>query len=198
MSSWTSSTAAKNVHSPDFDLLSLRFAISQWLAAMLAEGTGRESARRAMVLLQAMFAVAVEWWEVEINPVALVRKPRQGRDHTVRPLTPAAVETIRAEILDVGDRRSATLTTLMAYAGVALGLEARHVRGTTVLVEVALSDGDLKRQKTNRRTGRLPTSEPFPSRSTSSSTSAPDARLTEPPVAALKSRHTSSATRTRA
>ena len=129
-------------------------AISQWRAAMLADGTGQESARRAMVLLQAMFTVAVEWGEVETNPVALVRKPRQGRDHAVQPLTPEAVEAIRAEFLHVGDRRSATLTALMAYAGLrpgeALGLEARHIRGTTVLVEVAVSDGDLKRQKTNR------------------------------------------------
>lgn len=129
-------------------------AVSQWRAALLADGTGQESARRAMVLLQAMFTVAVEWGEVETNPVALVRKPRQGRDHAVQPLTPEAVEAIRAEFLVVGDRRSATLTALMAYAGLrpgeALGLEARHVRGTTVLVEVAVSDGDLKRQKTNR------------------------------------------------
>ncbi len=36
-------------------------AISQWRAAMLADGTGQESARRAMVLLQAMCTVAVEW-----------------------------------------------------------------------------------------------------------------------------------------
>lgn len=53
-------------------------AVSQWRAAMLAEATGPEFARRAKVLLQAMFTVAVGWGEVESNPVALVRKPRQG------------------------------------------------------------------------------------------------------------------------
>ena len=129
-------------------------AISQWRAAMLAEGTGPESARRAMVLLQAMFTVAVEWGEVESNPVALVRKPRQGRDHAVQPLAPEAVEAVRAEFLHVGDLRSATLTAVLAYAGLrpgeALGLELRHVRGATILVERAVSDGHLKRQKTGR------------------------------------------------
>ena len=44
-------------------------AISQWRAAMVADGTGQESARRAMVLLQAMFTVAVEWGEVDTNPL---------------------------------------------------------------------------------------------------------------------------------
>ena len=48
---------------------------------------------------------------------------------------PEAVEAIRAEFLHVADRRSATLTALMAYAGLrpgeAIALEARHLRGTT-------------------------------------------------------------------
>ncbi len=119
-------------------------AVSRWRAALLADGTGAESARRAMVLSQAMFTVPLEWGEVQSNPVALVRKSRQGRDHAVQPLTPEAVEAIRAELLDVGDRRSATLTALMANAGLrpgeTLGLAVRHIRATTVLVERPVSD----------------------------------------------------------
>lgn len=128
--------------------------VSQWRAEMLASGVGPESARRAMVLLQAVFTVAIEWGEVESNPVSVVRKPRQGRDRAVEPLAPEAVEAIRAELLDVGDQRSATLVAVMAYAGLrpgeALGLAGRHVRKETMLIERAVADGTLKRQKTNR------------------------------------------------
>lgn len=64
--------------------------------------------------------------------MAVVRKPRQGRDRAVEPLAPEAVEAIRSELLGAGDRRSASLAVLMAYAGLrpgeALGLAVRHVR----------------------------------------------------------------------
>lgn len=53
-----------------------------------------------------------------------------------------------------GDHRSATLVSVLAYAGLrpgeALALEWRHVRDRTLLIEQAVSDGRLKRQKTNR------------------------------------------------
>lgn len=51
-------------------------------------------------------------------------------------------------------QRSATLVCVLAYAGLrpgeALGLAWRHVRQSTLLVEQAVSDGRLKRQKTGR------------------------------------------------
>jgi integrase len=44
--------------------------------------------------------------------------------------------------------------SVLAYAGLrpgeALGLESRHVRDHTLLIEQAVNDGRLKRQKTNR------------------------------------------------
>ena len=128
--------------------------VSQWRTELLESGVGTEATRYAMVLLQAMFTVAIEWGEATTNPVSVVRKPRQGRKRAVEPLSPDAVEQVRAVLLAQGDVRSATLVCVLAYAGLrpgeALGLEWRHVRESTLLVEQAVSDGQLKRQKTNR------------------------------------------------
>lgn len=128
--------------------------VSQWRTELLEAGVGTEATRYAMVLLQAMFTVAIEWGEATANPVSVVRKPRQGRKRAVEPLSPEAVEQVRAALLATGDVRSATLVCVLAYAGLrpgeALGLEWRHVRQSTLLVEQAVSDGRLKRQKTGR------------------------------------------------
>lgn len=129
--------------------------VSQWRAGLLEAGVGIESIRRAMVLLQAMFTVAIEWGEAAANPVSVVRKPRQGRKRAVAPLAPEAVELLRAELLRRGSPLSAALVSVLAYAGLrpgeALALEVRHVRDQTILVEQALSDGELKVQKTGRQ-----------------------------------------------
>ncbi len=62
--------------------------VSEWRADLLQADVGRESIRRAMVLLQAMFSVAIEWGEASANPVSVVRKPRQGRRRAVAPRHP--------------------------------------------------------------------------------------------------------------
>lgn len=86
--------------------------------------------------------------------MSVVRKPRQGRRRAVSPITPDGVEALRREIGRQGDLRSATLVSVLAYAGLrpgeALALELRHIRERTVLVEQAVSDGELKAQKTGR------------------------------------------------
>jgi hypothetical protein len=70
------------------------------------------------------------------------------------PLAPQAIEAIRRHFLDHGHRDGATLVSLLGYAGLrpeeALGLQWGHVRERTLLVEQAVSDGELKGQKTNR------------------------------------------------
>jgi integrase len=67
---------------------------------------------------------------------------------------PEDIERLRAVLLEDGDHRSATLVSVLAYAGLrpgeALGLEWHHVRDHTLLIEQAVSEGRLKRQKTNR------------------------------------------------
>jgi integrase len=126
--------------------------VSEWRAELLAGGVGAEAVRYAMVLLQAMYTLAIEWGEAQANPVSVVRKPRHGRQRAIEPLAPEDIERLRAILIDDGDHRSATLVSVLAYAGLrpgeALGLEWRHVRDQTLLIEQAVSDGRLKRQKT--------------------------------------------------
>src|SRR4051794_21933777 len=112
--------------------------VSEWRAELVADGVGPE----AMTLLQAMYTVAIEWGEATANPVSVVRKPKQGRRRVVHPIAPEGVERLRREFLRVGDLRSATLVSVLAYSGLrpgeALGLELRHIRQRTILVEQAV------------------------------------------------------------
>lgn len=128
--------------------------VATWRGQMDAIGVGRESARKSMVLLQAMFTVAIEWGEAMTNPVSVVRKPRQGRERAVKVISPEGVESMRRWMLARGDQRSATIVSVLAYSGMrpgeALALERRHVREKTLLVEQALAGGKLKLQKTGR------------------------------------------------
>lgn len=128
--------------------------VSAWRSQLLAAGVGPEATRYAMVLLQSIFSIGIEWGEANANPVSVVRKPRQGRRKAIRPLPPEEVERLRAELLRRNDHRSATLISVLAYAGLrpgeALALQWRHVRENTLLIEQAVSDGELKLQKTGR------------------------------------------------
>lgn len=128
--------------------------VSQWRVAMLAAGVGPETVRKSMILLQAMFTAAIEWGDATANPVSVVRKPRQGPGRAAQVLDPGDVERLRRAMLEAGDQRSATLLVLLAYSGLrpgeALALERRHVRQDTILVEQAVSRGQLKLQKTGR------------------------------------------------
>lgn len=129
--------------------------IAAWRGQMLADGVGGESVRMAMVLLQAMFTVAIEWGEAEVNPVSVVRKPRQGRQRAIRVMSPDAVERIRKHLLlRAGDLRSATMVSVLAYSGMRpgemLALEPGHIGEQTILVEQAVAHGKLKLQKTGR------------------------------------------------
>src|SRR3954462_5682727 len=107
-----------------------------------------------MMLVQAMFTLALEWGEASSNPVALVRKPRQGRQRAIDVMDPKLVERIRRWMLARDDLFSATLVSVLAYSGMrpgeALALERRHIRNDTILIEQAVARGRIKLQKTGR------------------------------------------------
>jgi integrase len=128
--------------------------VAGWRGEMQATGVGRESIRKAMVLLQSMFTVAIEWGEATGNPVGVVRKPRQGRDRAVKVISPRGVEDTRRWMLSRDDFMGATIVSVLAYSGVrpgeALALERFHVRDETLLIEQAVAKGKLKIQKTGR------------------------------------------------
>jgi integrase len=69
-------------------------------------------------------------------------------------MAPAVVERVRDHLLARGDRRSATLVSVLAYAGVrpgeALALTFGDVRQRTILVERSVSLGEIKETKTGR------------------------------------------------
>jgi integrase len=127
----------------------------------LAGGADRGRDRRVAVLhtldlLGSILQRAVESEQIGGNPVRIVRKVRRAARREVRPLAPATVEALRG----ASGQRDAVLISVLAYAGLwpqeALALCWAHVRERTILVERAVSLGQLKDTKTRaHRTVRL-------------------------------------------
>ena len=109
-----------------------------------------------MTMLQGVLQRAVEWGRVPTNAVKITRKPPKPHRPAVQAIPPSLIEVMRARLLE---RRTSCATrrcwSLLAYAGLrpqeALALEWRHVRERTLLVERALSDGQLKALKNRRQ-----------------------------------------------
>jgi integrase len=151
-SHWNRHILPRLGHLPIRDITPL--TLTRFRADLEADGVGSETIRRCLVLLQSILARAVEWQRILSNPVRAVRKPRTRRYRAVVPLAPDSVEAIRRELTTRGDLDGAVLVSLLAYAGLrpeeALALQWRHVRERTLLIEHAISDGELKGQKTGR------------------------------------------------
>ena len=126
--------------------------IARFRADLEADGVGTEAIRKTMTMLQGVLQRAVEWGRIPSNAVKLTRKPPKPLRPAVQAIPPAVIETMRARLLEQSRLRDATLLSVLAYAGLrpqeALALEWRHVRDRTLLVERALSDGQLKALKT--------------------------------------------------
>jgi integrase len=130
--------------------------IARWQAERIAEGAGRVAVLHALDLLGSILQRAVESERISRNPVRIVRKVRRAARREVRPLAPATVEALRA----ASGQRDAVLMSVLAYAGLrpqeALALCWGHLRERTILVERAVSLGQLKDTKTRaHRTVRL-------------------------------------------
>ncbi len=129
--------------------------IARFRAELEAAGVGNEAIRKTMTMLQGVLQRAVEWGRVPTNAVKLTRKPPKKYKPAVQAIGPSVIEHIRAQLLEDGRVRDATLVVLLAYAGLrpqeALALEWRHVRERTLLVERAVSDGQLKTLKNRRQ-----------------------------------------------
>jgi integrase len=134
--------------------------IEEFRARLVASGAGPVSIRKALVLLQGVLQRAVEWQRIPHNPARLVRKPPAGRRRAVRAIAPDTIERMRAWLLERSQHRDAVLLSVLAYAGVrpgeALALTWGHVGERTLLVEQAVSHGEIKATKTGQtRTVRL-------------------------------------------
>jgi integrase len=113
-----------------------------------------------MTMVQGVLQRAVEWGRVPSNAVKLTRKPPKQFRPAVQAIPPSVIEVMRARLLTDGRLRDATLLVVLAYAGLrpqeALALEWRHVRERTLLVERAVSDGQLKVLKNRRQPRTIP------------------------------------------
>src|SRR3954449_7505087 len=129
--------------------------IARFRAELEAAGVGIEAIRKTMTMLQGVLQRAVEWGRVPTNAVKITRKPPKPHRPAVQAIPPTLIEVMRARLLEQDKLRDATLLALLAYAGLrpqeALALEWRHIRERTLLVERALSDGQLKALKNRRQ-----------------------------------------------
>jgi integrase len=130
-------------------------SVARFRAELEGAGVGTEAIRKTMTMLQGVLQRAVEWGRVPSNAVKLTRKPPKRHRPAVQAIPPSLIEVMRARLRAEGRLRDATLLVVLGYAGLrpqeALALEWRHVRERTLLVERALSDGQLKALKNRRQ-----------------------------------------------
>ena len=126
--------------------------IARFRADLESDGIGVEAIRKTMAMLQGILQRAVEWQRLRRNPArrpqaaerrqrasCRSRRRRRGASRRAAPGRPV---------------RDATLVSVLAYAGLrpqeALALAWGHVRERTLLVEQAVTDGELKGPKTGK------------------------------------------------
>jgi len=131
--------------------------IARWQAERLAHpDSGPVAVAKSLTLLGNLLQRAVEGGHLTLNPVRAVRRAPLPRRAEVRPLAPTTIEAMRA----ASTPRDRMLISLLAYSGLrpgeALGLRWSDVRDRrTILVQRAISVGEIKAGKTGERTVRL-------------------------------------------
>ncbi len=120
----------------------------QVVEPMRRGGVGVPTIRMGLAMLQSVMRLAVVHHDaLATNPVALVRRPKTQRRDTV-PVWPTAVEAIRARL----PHRDATMVSVLAYAGLRpeelLALQWRDLRAESLVVERAVTHGQVGRTKT--------------------------------------------------
>lgn len=135
----------------DYQLRQLRPAVieDELVVAMLSDGVGLATVRKAFYMLRSCLAYAVKRDLLPYNPAREVTLPRGSRP-VVKPLAPETVERMRAGL----PLRDATLLSLMYGAGLrpgeALALGDDSVRERTLLIESSISFGAEKDTKTRK------------------------------------------------
>lgn len=115
-------------------------------AKMSRDGAGNATRVKVLTVLQSILRHAEVDGAIRTNPVRVIRKPSQRRERQPVLISPAQVEYIRHRLLARHDLRSATLVSVLAYAGLrpeseAITLTWRQVRARSILVR------DTKRGK---------------------------------------------------
>jgi integrase len=123
----------------DLPLTRLRPSVVERFAADLErEGTGRATIVSTLAVLQGVMKRAVRDFNLPSNPVKQIDKPSQRREREPLLVSVEQVETMRLYFRALEDLRSATLLSLLAYAGPrpeseALPLRWSEVRRHTIL-----------------------------------------------------------------
>jgi integrase len=123
----------------DVRLTQLRASVVERLAADLERaGTGRATIVSTLAVLQGVMKRAVRDCNLPGNPVKQIDKPSQRRERDPVLITVEQVEAMRRWCMQRDDPRSATLISLLAYAGPrpeseALALRWDGVRRRTIL-----------------------------------------------------------------
>jgi integrase len=110
--------------------------VEDWLSRI---EVGATTKRKSLVLLGQIFRFAMKRGYVAHNPTLLADRPTMPAREPIMPLHPLAVERIRQEFLKAGQLREATITSVLAYAGLrplgeALSLRWDDIRDRTLLV----------------------------------------------------------------
>jgi integrase len=135
----------------DYQLRELRAGVieAELVDAMLADGVGLATVRKALYMVRSCLAYAVRRDLLPYNPAREVDLPK-GTRRAVKPLPPEAVERMRAGL----PLRDATLVSMMYGAGLrpgeALALRGDSVRERTLLIESSISFGAEKDTKTRK------------------------------------------------
>jgi len=117
----------------DIRLTQLRpSVIERFVADLERAGTGRATIVSTLAVLQGVMKRAVRDYNLPGNPVKQIDKPSQRRERDPVLVTVEQVEAMRGWCLNRGDRRSATLISLLAYAGPRPESEALPLRWNAI------------------------------------------------------------------
>jgi len=120
-------------------LTQLRPSVVERFAADLErEGTGRASIVSTLAVLQGVMKRAVRDYNLPSNPVKQIDKPSQRREREPILVRVEQVERMRLWCLRRDDRRSATLLSLLAYAGPRPESEALPLRWSAIRTRTIL------------------------------------------------------------
>jgi integrase len=135
----------------DYELRQLRAGVieDELVSAMLADGIGLATVRKALYMLRSCLGYAVRRDLLLYNPAREVDLPK-GRRRGVKPLPPEVVERMRHRV----SLRDATLLSVMYGAGLrpgeALALRDDSIRERTLLIESSINFGAEKDTKTRK------------------------------------------------
>src|SRR5450759_3803790 len=157
---WTAHVEGRHDHHLLAEWVSNPQLFEALTADMREREVGNASQRKVLVVMSSVFAAAVQWNKVGVNPVLAVPKPPGTRARIPHPFPPIVIERIRLHMLrrktkdKTGARRlaDACLVVLMSYAGLrpgeALALTWADVGQRTLAIAKAVSLGEEAPTKT--------------------------------------------------